>query len=426
MDEETRREYRRRRDHAAELMAAHGLDALVVGSGPPVATSSAITVGSHGRFAQPRYHRWFSGFHIWGAESFGAQPVVVVLPRDGEPTLVVRAGTLRTWQTLGRACSWIDRVVATYREDEEWEQRTSWGLASPELPGDVAAVLEESGLAQARIGLVGSWPGHEATLARLPGARFEPTLSVGSEGEAVDLLAPLLATNSAWELRQLARSQAATEAAIRAFAAAARPGETLDRAVAEARYAAALAGAEDLVLELTSGTEPWALWIAPNQAPGARFRPGELVTVSAMASVEGYWVQVPRSWVLGTPSAAQQRALDTARHALEAMLERVEPGVTGGELWDAGLAVIRDAGLTPRGRIGHSIGFTTITGPEVFSMLPDNPEPLRDDVAFVLHPCVWDRGAGEGAQLGDSYVLENGACRPLSSDPVPLAPSVAA
>jgi Xaa-Pro aminopeptidase len=414
-------EYRRRLDAARAIMAENGLEALVIGSGPPQVSSAEITVGSHGRFAAPRYHRYFSGFHIWGAEGFAPQPVVVVLPLDGEPALVVRAGTLRSWVALGRAHSWIDDVVATYRDDPDWERGTNWGLSSPELPADVARVLDHRGLARARIGVTGSWPGLEQTAALLPEARFEPTLAVNG-GAPVDLLEPLLATNSGWEIGRLERAQAIADEAMQAFMRAAADGALIDHAVAEARYLALRGGSEDTIMEITCGLDDWALWVTPSQPRDARFRRGDVVTLGLMNSFDGYWVQMPRTWVLGGASRPQQRVFDAAHRSLEAILERLAPGVTGGELWDAGLAPIDEDGFEPRGRLGHSVGFTGVTGPERFSLLPGNDVPLQDGLAFVVHPCVWDRSTGIVVQLGDSLVLENGEARVLSPRPLPYEP----
>lgn len=416
-------EYRRRFEAARGVMAANGLEALVIGSGPPQVQATGISVGSHGRFAAPRYHRYFSGLHIWGAESFSPQPVVVVLPLDGEPTLVVRAGTLRTWLALGRAHSWIENVVGSYRDDPAWESATNWGLSSPELPADVATALRESGLADGRIGLTGSWPGIEATLAALPGARFEPTLRIGDDGVPLDLLEPLLATNSRWEIGRLERAQAIADDAMRTFMEVVADGVSIDRAVAEVRYRTLLGGSEDTILEVTCGLDEWALWVAPNQPRNARYRSGDLVTLGLMNSYDGYWIQMPRSWIVGGAAPAQQRVFDVAVSSLEAILSTIRPGVTGGELWDAGLAPIEQAGFAPRGRLGHSVGFTGVSGPELFSLLPGNEVPLDDRVAFVIHPCVWDRATGIVAQLGDTFVLEGERSRFLSADPVPYEPT---
>jgi Xaa-Pro dipeptidase len=416
-------EYGRRYAAVRRIMEEAGLDAVVIGSGPPLLTSSSISVGSHGRFAAPRYHRYFSGFHIWGAESFAAQPVVVVLPLSGEPCLVVRAGTLRTWTRLGRAHTWIERVVGTYRDDPDWESRTNWGLSSPELPCDVAAVLIELGLERSRVGVTGSWPGMDQTWASLPGVAVEPTLSLGADGNPVDLLEPLLATNSPWELERLERAQAIADQAMLGFMQEAADGTPIDHAVALARYRAIRDGSEDTILEITCGLDEWALWVYPNQPRSAVFRTGDLVTLGLMNSYDGYWIQMPRTWTIGGRRPAQQRLFDTAHRSLDAMLGCVRPGVTGGELWDAGLGPIEAAGMQPRGRLGHSVGFTGVTGPERFTILPGNQVGLQEGVAFVLHPCVFDKVSGEVVQLGDTLVQEGGSSRFLSRAPVPYEPS---
>ncbi|HUF98004.1 MAG TPA: M24 family metallopeptidase [Ilumatobacter sp.] len=424
MPAEDRVEYRRRFETARAVMRAAGLDALVIGSGPAqLLPVDDMSLGAHGKLAQPRYHRWFSGFHIWGAESVSPQPVVVVLPLEGEPSLVVRPGTLRTWITLARAHTWIDRIVSTYHDDPEWEARTNWGLSANDLAADVARAIEDSGLAAARIGIVGGWPGFHDTLAALPKASFESTLTMDAAGNPIDMLWELVATNSAWEIGRLERAQASADDAMRAFMTTAQDGVPIAHALSAARAITTRDGSDDTLFEITCGTDPWALWIAPNQPPGACYRTGSLVTLGLMNSVDGYWIQMPRTWMIGGPNPAQQRVFDAAKRSLDAMLARLEPGVTGGQLWDAGLAEIHGAGFEPRGRLGHSVGFTGVTGPERFSLLPGNNEPLEDGVAFVLHPCVWDKSTGIAAQLGDSLVMEDGRWRFLSPDPVSYATS---
>jgi Xaa-Pro aminopeptidase len=105
------------------------------------------------------------------------------------------------------------------------------------------------------------------------------------------------------------------------------------------------------------------------------------------------------------------------------MRSRLGPGVTGGELWDAGLEPIEAAGMQPRGRLGHSVGFTGVTGPERFSILPANDVEMTDGLAFVLHPCVFDKATGAVVQLGDSLVMESGCSRFLSVSPVSYEPA---
>jgi hypothetical protein len=78
--------------------------------------------------------------------------------------------------------------------------------------------------------------------------------------------------------------------------------------------------------------------------------------------------------------------------------------------------------MQPRGRLGHSVGFTGVTGPERFSILPGNDVRMDDRLAFVLHPCVFDRTSGLVVQFGDTLVMENGAARFLSPEPVAYEP----
>ena len=164
---------------------------------------------------------------------------------------------------------------------------------------DVANALSALGLERGRIGLVGSWPGIEQTWSALPDVIVEPTLSLSAHGDPVDLLEPLLETNSGWEIERLERAQAIADEAMRGFTETMADGVPLDYAVAEARRRAIRGGSEDTIFELTCGLDEWALWVYPNQPREAVFRDGDLVTLGLMNSYDGYWIQMPRTWILG-------------------------------------------------------------------------------------------------------------------------------
>src|SRR4029450_8006251 len=63
-----------------------------------------------------------------------------------------------------------------------------------------------------------------------------------------------------------------------------------------------------------------------------RIAVGDLVTTELTPSVEGYFVQICRTCVVGKVSEAQHRAFDIYREALEAGIAAVRPGATAADV----------------------------------------------------------------------------------------------
>src|SRR4029450_13233847 len=76
-----------------------------------------------------------------------------------------------------------------------------------------------------------------------------------------------------------------------------------------------------------------------------RIAPGDLVTTELTPALEGYFVQICRTLVVGKASDAQRRAFDIFHEALEAGIAAVRPGATAGDVARAENDVFRKRGL---------------------------------------------------------------------------------
>src|SRR5579862_7611223 len=91
-------EYDRRLNRLRELMDEHDFDAVV-----------ANELGANSR--QPPYVRFLSHFRTDATlPAIAAVPVIAVVPRSGEPTLLVAPGFEGTYVQLARRQSWIRNV----------------------------------------------------------------------------------------------------------------------------------------------------------------------------------------------------------------------------------------------------------------------------------------------------------------------------
>jgi Xaa-Pro aminopeptidase len=401
-------EYMRRVSKLREIMREHGFDAIV-------ASDYSVPLPGDAYAATPHYTRYLSGFNVIGYGN-GPRNALVIVPLSGELSLVVPPGILRGWANLARAGSWIKKVVSAYSEDPAWELRTRWGLVTDQA-SDVAQALKASGLERGRIGVSGTWTGYEETKAQLPNAHFESTVTKDANGRTKDLLESLIGANSPWEIRLLERAETAADATVNTFIKLAHAGATIQEATLEARIAGMRQGAEDIHFVGSVGVDPWTWGNWSHATPGAQFRKGALYSMElARCTVDGYTVQKARSFVVGSPTTSHGRIYDAAMRSMDVLLERIQPGLTGEQLWEIGLEPVKRAGLEAWSRSGHYMGFE-FNGPQRLNFMPGNRYAVYENEVVMVHPAIIDKATGAVGIMGNTILLENGRWRYLSAQP---------
>lgn len=208
------------------------------------------------------------------------------------------------------------------------------------------------------------------------------------------------------ELTELRRAIALCDAGQDAVRAAVAPGVTEGELYAAA-VRAMIAAAGELVIsvgEIQVGVRG-ALMMGPPTS--AAIAAGELAMSDlAPRHPNGWWGDSCLTVACGEPSAEQRATWRLLRDALEAGRERLRPGVTAREVYEA---VARHAGPQP-GHAGHGIGRDHFEEPRI---APDDDTPLPADAVIVLEPGAYDDR--QGMRLEHAFRVTADGGEPLSA-----------
>jgi Xaa-Pro aminopeptidase len=347
------------------------------------------------------------GGHVRYLANFTVQNLhqAVVVPIKGEPSLVVQPGSRGCHAEWAVAEAWIEDVRST--PTDKWPPRQSLGP-------DIAQALLDNGAGSGRIGLCGGFPGVEKLGELLPGAQIVPGGTPDRRGTFRDLVERARAVKSEWEWERLYAAEPYAEVGMKAFMQAAVSGRKLVRAIAEGQWAAMREGADDFFVYMAaSGEPPWLWW---SHHGGRRFGANDLVSAETNARCEGYIAQIARSGAIGDPTAQQRLVTETAAAALAAMTARLGPGVTGDDLWQVGVEVVRSAGLSANSRYGHGMGLSMA---ETFDVMAGDENEAQPGWCVELHAGVMDPEIGQSALIGDQFRITEEGALPLSNALLP-------
>jgi Xaa-Pro aminopeptidase len=176
------------------------------------------------------------------------------------------------------------------------------------------------------------------------------------------------------EIELLAAAGRATDRAIADAFAAADATTTEKGLAARIQANALLAGADGLShTNVNAGVHSTLGHVTSLEDA---IRPGELVYVDFGAKFAGYCTDLARNAVLGTPTSEQLDLYNRMFGVHMELIDRIKPGVTGGEVYEWGQAAYAKGGLTyPWGTFGHSIGLDMHEGFEFSAGSDDVLEP---------------------------------------------------
>jgi Xaa-Pro dipeptidase len=222
--------------------------------------------------------------------------------------------------------------------------------------------------------------------------------------DATPLLDRLLMHKLPAEIAAIRQAAALADAAYAEFVRAVKPGRRQYEIVADVEAYLRRRGSPDNFMIIGSGGKDVFGMTPPSERAIAV---GDLVTTELTPAVRGYFVQICRTLVVGPPSAAQVRAFDIYREALEAGVAAVKPGATAADVARAENDVFRKYGLgdyvTSRyTRVrGHGIGLFCDSKPHV---LEDVDTVLAPGMALIVHPNTYHPEVGY-IVLGDAVVV---------------------
>ncbi|QDL72090.1 M24 family metallopeptidase [Streptomyces malaysiensis] len=230
---------------------------------------------------------------------------------------------------------------------------------------------------------------------------------------ATSLLDGVRMVKSDWELARMRRSAAVCAAGWDAFVDVLEPGLPEYRIVAEVEARIKELGAEDNFMLIASGKDEVRGMTAPTPRV---LQAGDMVRTELTPQMDGYWLQICRSAVVGKPSEGQYRSFDLFNEAVEAGMAVVRPGVTAHDVAKAQNDVFRAHGYgeyctSQYTRVrGHGHGLHLDETP----IIEGNETVLPENAVFIIHPNTFTPLAGYHV-LGDPVRVTADGCEVLIS-----------
>ena len=223
------------------------------------------------------------------------------------------------------------------------------------------------------------------------------------------LLDTLLMHKLPAEIEAIRRAASIADDAYAAFREAVKIGRPQYELVADVEAHLRRQGCPDNFMIIGSGGKDVLGMTPPSDR---RIAAGDLVTTELTPCVDGYYVQICRTVVVGRATETQRRAFGVFREALEAGVAAVRPGATAADVARAENDVFRKYGLgdyvtSKWTRVrGHGLGLFCDSKPHI---LEDVDAPLVPGMALIVHPNTYHPEVGY-LVLGDAVVVtERGA-----------------
>ncbi|UWQ82956.1 M24 family metallopeptidase [Leisingera caerulea] len=341
-------EFAARTEKAQALMAAQGLEGLLLLTEPEV--------------------RYFSGFHtlFWQSPT---RPWFLFVPPAGKPVAII--------PEIG-----ADLMRRTWVEDIR-----TWSAPAPEDDG-ISLLTELLSPIAARGGSIGIMKGHETSL-RMPLGDYE-RLMTGLPGlqvaDATPLVRSLRMVKSAAEIEKVSHICAIgsrTFARVPEIAHEGQPFEDLFRAF---RREALAQGADD-VPYLVGGSDQGGYSDVISPPTGRPLQAGDIVMLDTGATWDGYFCDFDRNFAIGRADDLSRRAYDVLWRATEAGIAAAKPGATCRELFQAMQSVIAemDDQGGDVGRLGHGLGMQLTEWP---SHAAFDGTVIEENMVLTLEPSL--------------------------------------
>jgi len=336
---------------------------------------------------------WLTGYDTFGYVFFQT----LVLTGDGKVVLMTRAPDLRQAQNtsnIGDIRIWVDRDGASPVDD-------------------LRAILDELGLEGARLGVEYEAYGLTGRNAMRLNAALDGFAALVDESELVSRLrlvkspAEIAYTRRAGEL-----ADDALDAAHALIAAGVDEGDIL-AAMHSAIYRG---GGDDPGNEFIIGSGPDAL-LCRYKSGRRRLDAEDQLTLEWAGVYRHYHAAMMRTIPVGRALPEHIAMHAACVEALEVCHAAFKPGRAVGDVFDAYARVMDDRGYSHArlNATGYSMGTTFAPNWMDWPMFyHGNPVILEEGMVFFMHMMLMDSTTGTAMNLGESFVLENGAGTRLS------------
>jgi ectoine hydrolase len=349
-------EYDRRIARTRAAMAKAGLEAIFV--------------------TDPSNQAWLTGYDGW---SFYVHQGVI-LTMEGEPRWWGRhmdsLGALRTcWIAPDSIHGYADSYVqSTVRHPMQ----------------DLARILREIGLEQARVGVEMENYYYSAKAHAVLGAELPEATLV----DATALVNWQRLVKSDEEIVFIRKAAAISEKIVRTAIELSRPGLRKNELVAEITRAGLIGVGEDwgdypAIVPLTpSGMDATAAHLTWNGAP---MKAGEATFFELSGCYRRYHAPLCRTVYLGQPPAEMRRAEEAQIEGIEAGLAAARAGNQTRDIANAFMDVLKKYGIHREGRMGYPVGlsYPPDWGERTASIRTEDETVLEPGMVFHFMPALW-------------------------------------
>jgi Xaa-Pro aminopeptidase len=325
---------------------------------------------------------WYlSGFRQIGPH------MAVILPADGEPAVIITPAWDR--QRL------VDQV----------KLETLFAVEPDKFLPTLRREVERRGLARKPLAVAGG------VQPRLVSDAW-PTILAQTSADGDRLVSDISRIRDEWSLDCVRRGAAIAERGWARALEIARPGMAEFELAAEIEAFMRAEGAEDNFQLLSASQHNRAAHRPSNHVLAA----GDVLLGEITPAVEGEYLQICRTAVLGAPSAEQSAAFTLLDKALHGAMKAALPGTPAKQIVEIMNRPIVEAGYEmytkpPYMRTrGHSMALGSMD-PEIAT---DSQQVLEEGMVFVLHPNQYLPETGY-MMCGEPVLITPDGARPLTS-----------
>ena len=358
----------------------------------------------------------------------GYQPIlgnsfcVLTLGADGQPQTRLAVPT----DERDHAQSAHAVAVTTYAE----ETMTRIDTTIPAVREPLRGLLDDVGLADgAAIGVEGghapmaSYYTQMGTPGPLTSDLLGELLPTAQFRDATAMLESLSAIKTAADVRWARHGEAVALAGFSAARDAIRVGAheadvlgATYAALVRAGYAAPGAWHVMAHAHVMSGPRAAEAYKAFNLTSSRTLAHGDPVLVQMEVALNGYWVELTRTFFVGAASDEWRRAHEACIRAQDAALAVIRPGASGRDVDAAAREVMQVAGYGDAFKhgLGHGFGFQAINHAAEPILHPASTSTLRAGNLHNMEPAVYLDGVG-GDRLNDNVLVTANGAEHISS-----------
>jgi Xaa-Pro aminopeptidase len=386
-------------DRAFKIMDQYGLD-MIVASSPKnfMYLSDIQSASQHYRSA------WVYGF--------------VLLPRDGEPTLVM---PLADAFVLAESCSWIKDlrfyepfyVKTSSGESQLNEAETRFetihravNITNMQSDGLEVAIqtLREKGSGLKTIGL------DETSLSPSVWSRLCKEMKNIKIVEGASILREIRMVKTREEVKRLRKAITIIEKAIQTVHDLAKPGITEIELAQECRRVMLEEGGKNPFLVFECGRRSVYADAGPTEYV---LKKGDIIRIDGGCVYEGYNSDIADLSIIGEASDKQKKYWTAISSGHEHGIRSVQPGVKASDLFWTIVNTVQTKGIPHfnRHHCGHGIGLATYDMPIIG---PNDKTVLEEGTVLNIETPYYEIGFG-GIQDEDTLLVTKNGCEILSN-----------